>query len=249
MTQLPTIIVPARLESTRFNRKLLHEIQGKALIIWTAQRLQSEVPDYPLYFAVDAPELEECLLQEGYQVVMTQKDHQSGTDRIAEANQQIGAEYVINVQGDEPLIQRQEIELLTDCLKGDNQMATIASPFKCQSDFEDHNQVKVVLDEMGNALYFSRAAIPFNRNTKGTASADWLQSNHCYKHIGLYAYTSRFLEQFVQLEVGSLESIEKLEQLRVLEKGFKIKVAITKAQTIGIDTKEDIEIFKTHLSS
>ena len=248
MTQLPTIIVPARLESTRFNRKLLHEIHGKALIIWTAQRIQSEVPDYPLYFAVDAPELEECLLQEGYQVVMTQKDHQSGTDRIAEANQQIGAEYVINVQGDEPLIQRQEIQLLADCLKGDNQWlllrvhlnvkATLRIPIK-----------KVVLDEMGNALYFSRAAIPFNRNTKGTASADWLQSNYCYKHIGLYAYTSQFLEQFVQMEVGSLESIEKLEQLRVLEKGFKIKVAITNAQTIGIDTKEDIESFKMHLSS
>ena len=249
MTDLPTIIVPARLESTRFDRKLLHEIHGKALILWTAERIKKQVPEYPLYFAVDAPELEACLSQAGYSVVMTQKSHQSGTDRIAEANRQIGAKYIINIQGDEPLIQKQEIQLLAENLLENKGMVTVATPFKSRSDFEDPNHVKVVLDQKGNALYFSRAPIPFNRDTQGVVSVEWLARKLCFKHIGLYAYSDSFLEQFVQMDSGYLESCEKLEQLRVLEKGYKIKVAITDTETIGIDTERDIKAFKSYLSS
>ena len=172
MTYKPTIVVPARLESTRFNHKLLHEIHGKPLILWTADRIKEQAPEYPLYFAVDAPELEKCLVDHGYRVIMTSKEHLSGTDRIAEANKEIGAKHLINVQGDEPLIQKQAIELLADNLMATDTMVTLATPFKTREDFEDPNQVKVILDESGHALYFSRAAIPYNRDTKGVFSSE-----------------------------------------------------------------------------
>ncbi len=249
MTYKPTIVVPARLESTRFNHKLLHEINGKPLILWTADRIKEQAPEYPLYFAVDAPELEKCLVDHGFRVIMTSKEHLSGTDRIAEANKQIGAKYLINVQGDEPLIQKQAIELLADNLMATDTMVTLATPFKTREDFEDPNQVKVILDESGHALYFSRAAIPYNRDTKGGFPSESPNGPSCYKHIGLYGYTKTFLERFVSMEVGELESCEKLEQLRVLEKGYKIQVAISETQTIGIDTQADIDVFKSYLSS
>ena len=249
MTELPTIIVPARLESTRFERKLMYKIEGKPLIIWTAERIKKEAPDLELYFAVDDTLLSDCLSSYGFKSVITRKEHTSGTDRLAEANETIGADWVINVQGDEPLIQGVQIQLIAKNLVDKAAMVTLATPFKSAEDFHNPNHVKVVCDTKGRALYFSRAAIPFVRDLKGSMTEEWLASNPCYKHIGLYGYSADFLNKFVASKKGFLENAEKLEQLRVLEQGHKIFVGISKEGTIGIDTIEDIEAFKEYLTS
>lgn len=249
MSQLPTIIVPARLASSRLERKLLYEINGKPLIIWTAERIQSEAPDFPLFFAVDSSELSDCLNSFGHDSILTRVDHPSGTDRIAEANESIGAKWVINVQGDEPLILGSQIQMLADSLKEGHQMATLATPFTNAKEFYNPNDVKVVRRLDGNALYFSRSPVPYARSLKGEVSTDWLLKNHCYKHIGIYGYSAEFLNLIVTMQKGDLESWESLEQLRILENGHSIYVGISNEETIGIDTMEDIENFKAYLAS
>lgn len=249
MSQLPTIIVPARLESSRLERKLLYEINGKPLIIWTAERIKSEVPDFPLFFAVDSSELSESLKAFGFDSILTRTDHPSGTDRIAEANETIGAEWVINVQGDEPLIMGSQIQTLANSFKEGHQMATLATPFTEMEAFYNPNEVKVVRSLDGNALYFSRSPIPYARGLKGKVSTEWLLENHCYKHIGLYGYSADFLRSVTKMRRGQLEALENLEQLRILENGHSIFVGISNEQTIGIDTIEDVENFKAYLAS
>jgi 3-deoxy-manno-octulosonate cytidylyltransferase (CMP-KDO synthetase) len=249
MSQFPTIIVPARLNSSRLERKLLYEINGKPLIIWTAERIKSEAPNFPLFFAVDSAELSECLKSFGFDSILTRADHPSGTDRIAEANEAIEAEWVINVQGDEPLILGSQIQMLADSFKEGHQMTTLASPFVQVEDFYNPNDVKVVRGLEGNALYFSRSPIPYARDLKGEVSTDWLLNNNCYKHIGLYGYSAEFLKSIVRMPRGNLESLESLEQLRILENGHSIYVGISNEETIGIDTIEDIESFKAYLAS
>lgn len=249
MSQLPTIIVPARLESSRLERKLLYEINGKPLIIWTAERIKSEAPNFPLFFAVDSSELSECLKSFGFDSIPTRADHPSGTDRIAEANETIGSEWVINVQGDEPLIQGSQIQILSDSLKEGHQMATLATPFTEAEAFYNPNDVKVVRGLNGNALYFSRSPIPYPRSMKGAITTDWLLENHCYKHIGLYGYSAEFLRSIAKMRRGQLEVLESLEQLRILENGHSLYVGISNEETIGIDTIEDVEDFKAYLTS
>ncbi len=248
MSQQPTIIVPARLESTRLKRKLLYEVEGKPLIIWTAERISSEVPEFPLFFAVDSKELADCLKTFSYEVIMTNKKHSSGTDRIAEANKSIKAEFVINIQADEPLIHRSQIKLLANSLEAGHSMSTLATIFVNPDDFYNPNCVKVVVGNNRQALYFSRAPIPYVRDLKGAVATDWLRNNKCYKHIGIYAYQANFLKNVVLMNQGTLESYECLEQLRVLENGDSINVEISNEQSLGIDTIEDIEKFKLHLT-
>ena len=248
MSQLPTIIVPARLESSRLERKLLHEIHGKPLIIWTAERIRSEAPDFPLFFAVDSLELSECLKSFHFDSISTRADHPSGTDRLAEANETIGAEWVINVQGDEPLILGSQIQTLADSFKEGHQMSTLATPFTEVEAFYNPNDVKVVRSLDGNALYFSRSPIPYTRSLKGEVTTDWLSKNHCYKHIGLYGYSAGFLRSIAKMRRGQLEALESLEQLRILENGHSIYVGISNEETMGIDTIEDVESFKAYLT-
>lgn len=249
MSQLPTIIVPARLESSRLEKKLLHEINGKPLIIWTAERIRSEAPDFPLFFAVDSLELYDCLKSYNFDPITTRADHQSGTDRIAEANETIGAEWVINVQGDEPLILGSQIQTLADSFQEGHQMTTLAIPFADPKAFYNPNAVKVVRSLDGNALYFSRSPIPYTRSLAGAVTTDWLLKNHCYKHIGLYGYSADFLRSIAKMRRGQLEALESLEQLRILENGYSIYVGISNEETIGIDTIEDVEDFKAYLTS
>lgn len=244
MSKLPAIIVPTRLASTRFPRKLLHEVKGKPVIIWTAERIEEVAPEFPLYFAVDDAELEDVIGGAGFQTVMTRADHPSGTDRLAEANAKVGAEAVINVQGDEPLVTGEQIRALADGLAKGADMATLAVPFERPEDFANPNQVKVVRDRSGLALYFSRSPIPYARDTAGVVDLAWLKANQTYRHLGLYAYTAEFLSAFSTLEPGFLEGIEKLEQLRAMEHGYKIQVGLTDQPTVGIDTPEDIEVFE-----
>ena len=247
MSKMPSIIVPARLASTRFPSKLLYEVRGKPIILWTAERIRTVAPEFPLYFAVDDDVLERCLSEAGFTAIRTRAEHPSGTDRLAEANATIGAPAVINVQGDEPLVTGEQIRALAAGIEREAAIATLAAPFVRPQDFANPNQVKVVRDREGYALYFSRSSMPFARDTSGEVDAAWLAQNHCYRHLGLYAYKADFLSAFSSLEPGLLEQIEKLEQLRAMEHGYRIHVGITDQATTGIDTPEDIAEFEACL--
>jgi 3-deoxy-manno-octulosonate cytidylyltransferase (CMP-KDO synthetase) len=250
MSKIPSIIVPARVTSKRFPRKVFHEVRGKPIILWTAERIRSEAPEFPLYFAVDDPELMACLQSAGFEAIQTNPNHPSGTDRIAEANAQVGAEAVINIQGDEPLVTSAQIRALAASLETTKAaMSTLAIPFETPEDFADPNQVKVVRDQKGFALYFSRAPIPYDRGQAGQVDAATLKAQPCYRHLGLYAYRADFLREFSALTPGLHEQKEKLEQLRALENGYRIHVAITNESTVGIDTLEDIAKFEAALSA
>lgn len=238
------IVVPARLASQRFPRKLLFPVQGKSLILWTAERIRAQVDDIPLYFAVAETELGEVLEAEGFRVIATDPNLNSGTDRIAQANREIGADYVINVQADEPLVSGEQIRTLDRLIQTGVAMATLAKPIRTRADFINPNHVKVVCDRSGNALYFSRAPIPHGRDHDGgfaDGGALW--------HLGLYAYTGEFLQQFQQWPEGRLERLERLEQLRALENGATIAVGLTDAFGIGVDTPEDAKLLEQHLAN
>jgi 3-deoxy-manno-octulosonate cytidylyltransferase (CMP-KDO synthetase) len=241
------IIVPCRLESKRFPRKLLHKIKGKPLLLWVAERIVAVAPRFDLWFAVDDGALSDCLAPGGFRTVMTRTDHASGTDRIAEANRAIRADQVINVQADEPLVSAGQIRLLAELIAGPADMATLATRFATAADFCNPNQVKVVCDLKGRARYFSRSPIPFSRDAHGGVDDAWVAANPCYRHLGLYAYKSALLEDFARLPTGRLEEIERLEQLRVIENGREIAVGLTEDPTIGVDTPEDAEKFGEHV--
>jgi 3-deoxy-manno-octulosonate cytidylyltransferase (CMP-KDO synthetase) len=243
------IIVPCRLESTRFPRKLLHLIKGKPLLLWVAQRIAAEAPEFPLYFAVDHELLRDAVAPHGFRVIMTSPAHPSGTDRLAEANRAVRAERIVNVQADEPLVTGGQIRELARLVGGDAPMATLATPFRRVVDFYNPNQVKVVLRRDGRALYFSRSRMPFSRELGLTIDDAWVASNPCYKHLGLYAYQSALLEKLASLPPGRYEQIEKLEQLRVLENGYDIMVGLTEDPTVGVDTLEDARRFEESLGA
>lgn len=241
------IIVPARLASVRFPRKLLHEIRGKPLIIWVAERIAAQVPELPLYFAVDSDELLWVLTSRGFRGLLTSAGHASGTDRLAEANEHVGADFVINVQADEPLVTADQIELLAGLITRGCPMATLATRFTRMEDFLNPNQVKVVVSRKGEALYFSRAPIPFVRDLNGKPTSEFLSKQPAFRHLGMYAYRSDFLVEFSKLPAGRLEEIERLEQLRALENNHAIAVGITDSPSVGVDTPEDAEEFERQL--
>lgn len=255
MTEI-AIIVPCRLESTRFPRKLLHKIRGRPLLQWVAERIAREAPEFPLWFAVDDVSLAECVTGAGFRAIMTSGAHQSGTDRIAEANRTVGARKVINVQADEPLVTGGQLRALAELLDGEVAMATLATRFRRAEDFANPNQVKVVLAPLREphprptarrALFFSRSPLPYARDRGGVVDDEWVAANPCFKHLGLYGYRADLLEQFTELPMGQLEQIEKLEQLRVLENGYEIACDVTGDPTIGVDTPEDAVKFEQWL--
>lgn len=243
------IIVPCRLESTRFPRKLLHRFAGDPLVLHVARRIAAEAPEFPLWFAVDDQALAEPLEAAGFRTVATRVDHVSGTDRLAEANRTVRAEYVINVQADEPQVTGEQIRQLATLIRGPVAMATLSTPFRRVVDFYNPNQVKVVLRKDGRALYFSRSRMPFSRDLGLTIDDAWVQANPCRRHLGLYAYKAELLERFAQLPPGELEQIEKLEQLRVLENGYEIAVGLTEHAGVGIDTPDDARRFEQWLAA
>ena len=227
------IIIPARLSSSRLPNKVLADINGIPMIIRCAN-IAKEIDDVAI--ATDSNEVIEICEKYGFKAVLTDKNHQSGSDRIKEAADILGLkdnDLVINMQGDEPFL---EPEIL-DAVK--NELNNLKSDFKMVScykkinelDAEDLNLVKVVIDQFSNALYFSRSKIPYNRDNLP----------HTYKgHIGIYGFTKKTLDIFVNLK-GHLEHIEKLEQLRVIENGYKIKMIEVNTKSFGIDTKEDLQ--------
>jgi len=236
-------IIPARYDSSRFPGKPLADMAGKPMIQRVYEQVRSTVDE--LVVATDDQRIVDAVLSFGGRVVLTSKDHQSGTDRCYEAFLKAGNGFdvIINIQGDEPFIQPEQIELLKRCFSDEHaHIATLAKPITVDNDFEqtilNPNMPKVVINNRQEALYFSRSAIPFIR---GIAYAEWLKTHTFYKHIGLYAYRSNVLKEITALPRSTLEIAESLEQLRWIQNGYKIKVAITNQETIGIDTPEDLE--------
>jgi 3-deoxy-manno-octulosonate cytidylyltransferase (CMP-KDO synthetase) len=239
------IVVPARLASSRFPEKLLHEVRGKPIVLWTADRVRSEAPEFPLWFAVGDERLRAVLEGAGYRTIMTDPAHACGTDRIAEANRTICAEFVINVQADEPLVTGEQIRQLDRLIRhADTVMATLTTPLADAAQLADPNVVKCVCDEAGRALYFSRAPIPYFRDTAGVLDPALSTEGVVLTHLGLYAYRRGFLEAFSHMPPGRLEGIEKLEMLRALERGHDITVGISRDALIGIDTRAQADAFE-----
>lgn len=235
------LIVPVRRASTRLPDKPLHMIDGRPLVLHVAYNLREIAPEVPLYFAVDDRAVEKLLSQNGFSAIMTDPDLPSGTDRIAEANRRIGATQIINCQGDEPDVQRIHLELIVDSLRNGAKMATLALKNFTEEQFQNINRPKVVTDKDGNALYFSRSPIPYDRDNQGGKPPVGKANNAIGLHQGIYGYTSEFLQTFTQLEPTPLEKLERLEQLRALEHGHKIAVRYHTFPTHGIDTAEDVE--------
>jgi 3-deoxy-manno-octulosonate cytidylyltransferase (CMP-KDO synthetase) len=222
----------------------VHKVRGKPVLLWTADRIQSEAPEFPLWFAVDSDPLRDILAEAGYQVLMTDPAHTCGTDRIAEANRQIGAEYVLNVQADEPLVTGTQIRRLAQLISGEAEMATLGAPLKYEKDFLNPNHVKLICDSQGRAIYFSRAPIPYFRDSNGMYDAERAAAVPVLIHLGLYAYKREFLEAFSKMPPGKIEQIEKLEMLRVLEQGYRIAVGVSEDSLIEIDTREQAAQFE-----
>jgi 3-deoxy-manno-octulosonate cytidylyltransferase (CMP-KDO synthetase) len=228
------IIVPARLGSQRFPKKLLKPVRGRPLILWTAENIRRIAPELPLFFAVAEEALKDVLEAAGHRCIMTDPDLPSGTDRITAANREVGASWVINVQADEPVLAADHIHQLQEVLGTGVDVATLATPFPELADFLDPNKVKVVTGLNGRALYFSRSPMPYQRETNGGLPKQALW------HLGLYGYHADILERFSGWSPSPLELTEKLEQLRVLENGGTIGVGVTANRTVGVDVPDDL---------
>jgi 3-deoxy-manno-octulosonate cytidylyltransferase (CMP-KDO synthetase) len=238
-------IIPARLASTRLARKALADLGGKPMVVRVAERARESGADR-VCIATDHRDIAQAVERAGFEAAMTRADHPTGTDRIAEVVERFGLEesaVVVNIQGDEPLIEpglvRAVATLLADTPEA--AIATACHPIRSSEEFFDPNAVKVVLDQAGLARYFSRAPIPWARDAFA-ASRKLPPELPCYRHIGIYAYRAGFLRVFPRLAVSPLERFEALEQLRALWHGYAIAVAVREdAPTPGVDTPEDLE--------
>ncbi|MDD7273883.1 MAG: 3-deoxy-manno-octulosonate cytidylyltransferase [Prevotella sp.] len=232
-------IIPARYASTRFPGKPLAQLGGKYVVCHVLDQVSAVLDD--VWVATDDERIYDAVIENGKCAVMTSSSHQSGTDRIAEALEKIGGDFdiVLNVQGDEPFIQQEQLKTIIACFEDDaTQIATLGKRFKTLEEAQNPNSPKIVLDNSNYALYFTRALVPYVRNHE---PQDWLNHFPFLKHIGLYAYRTNVLKEITQLPQSSLEIAESLEQLRWLQNGYKIKVGLTDIETIGIDTPTDLE--------
>ena len=239
-------IIPARYASTRFPGKPLAVLGGKTVIQRVYEQVSSLLDE--VYVATDDERIFECVESFGGRAVMTRADHKSGTDRIEEAAEKIGsdADVIINVQGDEPFIQASQITTLMQLFDApETQIGTLGKPFDSIEAVENPNSPKIVTDNRGFALYFSRSVIPYIR---GIEPADWFGQYPFLKHLGVYAYRREVLKEVTQLPQSSLEKAESLEQLRWLQNGYRIRVGLTDIETVGIDTPEDLARAETFLA-
>lgn len=234
-------IIPARYASTRFPAKPLATLGGKLIIQRVYEQVKRAVED--VVVATDDDRIMAAVEAFGGRAVMTSTEHRSGTDRCYEALQKVGDDYdiVINVQGDEPFIQPEQIHSLISCFEDEaTDIATLVKPFTAEDGIEaleNPNSPKVVISRDMKAIYFSRSVIPYIREVERT---EWLTKHTFYKHIGMYAFRAKTLGEVTALAQSSLELSEKLEQLRWLESGYRIGVGITHIETIGIDTPDDL---------
>lgn len=236
-------IIPARYRASRFEGKVLADINGKPMIqyVWEQAKKSKQLND--LIVAADDDRIIKAVELFGGKAVFTSKAHPSGTDRLREIVNPMDVDIIVNIQADEPLLHHSMIDSLVIALSEDKgiQMASLMKKIEDAREIDDPNVVKVIVDKDNIALYFSRAAIPFIRDGR----AGYKISDMPYlKHMGIYAYTKDFLFTFANLPQSSLEGYEKLEQLRALENGYKIKMVETRYDTIGVDTPEDLERVK-----
>lgn len=243
-------IIPARYASTRFPGKPLAKLGGKIVIQRVYEQVRSVLDD--VYVATDDERIMNAVKSFGGNAVMTSPNHKSGTDRIEEAVNIIGKNFdvVINIQGDEPFIHKSQIETICKCFDDPQTMiATLGRPFSEKDtikDLENPNSPKLICDNNGFAMYFSRSIIPYIR---GEEKSNWINKFNYLKHIGLYAYRANVLREITKLPQSSLELAESLEQLRWLQNGYRIKVGIINIETIGIDTPEDLEKAEEFINS
>jgi 3-deoxy-manno-octulosonate cytidylyltransferase (CMP-KDO synthetase) len=243
------VIIPARLASTRLPNKPLADLGGKPMVVRVAERAQ-QAGASRVIVATDHDDIRAACAQHGVEVCMTRADHPSGTDRIAEVARALklpADAVVVNLQGDEPLIDPALLQAAASRINAAVPMSTCAHPLHDAADAFNPNVVKVVLDKAGRALYFSRATIPWNRDAFAQSKEILPAAYVPLRHIGLYAYRNDFLQAYPALEVSPLESIEALEQLRVLWHGFPIAVHVTdSAPAAGVDTPEDLARVRLH---
>ena len=229
-------VIPARYASTRFEGKPLKDINGNTMIEWVYKRAENADID-KLVVATDDERIFNTVKKFGGNAVMTSKEHENGTSRIIEVintPEYNDFDFIINIQGDEPLIDIKSINLLADNYRKEkSEIVTLKKEFNKNENIENPNIVKIITDFNDNAIYFSRSAIPYERNS--------MKNFKYYKHIGIYGYTSKFLNELKSLKEGILEKIESLEQLRFIENGYKIKVLETVSEVIGVDTEEDLK--------
>ena len=237
-------MIPARYGATRFPAKLMQDLCGKPVIVHTYQRVADTNLFDQVYVVTDDDRIENAIHEVGGKVIRSQKEHNSGSDRLAEASKNLEVDIIVNVQGDEPFTDKENLQKVIDIFANDSQqniaVASLMERITHPDDIANPNNVKVVVNKFNEALYFSRSVIPFPRDTNTKVPY--------YKHIGIYAYRKDALQQFTQLPPSLLEETEKLEQLRYLENGFKIRLAVTDIPTIGIDTPEDLEKARKRLS-
>jgi 3-deoxy-manno-octulosonate cytidylyltransferase (CMP-KDO synthetase) len=251
-----TVIIPARLASTRLPNKPLADLGGKPMIVRVAERARASGASR-IVVATDHPDIAAACAGHGIEARMTRADHPSGTDRIAEVAQLLGLapdDIVVNLQGDEPLIDPALLAACAACIRDGVPMATVAHPITDVAEVCNPNVVKVVLDKAGRALYFSRATIPWHRDAFASSAPDrpeTLPAGYApLRHVGLYAFSNAFLQAYPALEPSPLETIEALEQLRVLWHGHPIAVHITaSAPPAGVDTPDDLERVRRHYAA
>lgn len=225
-------VIPARLASTRLPRKMLREIAGKPLVGWVYEAVRSSSLLSDVIIATDSAEILEACRKHGWKVQMTSAAHRSGTERVHEVANSIAADVYLNVQGDEPLVRPEQIGTLLEVMKNPGVQVGTLKTLCLPEEINNPNAVKVVTAPSGNALYFSRATIPFDRD--GTEP-------RYFKHLGLYAYRRPALDLFVNQSESVLEKSERLEQLRFLENGIPIYVGETPYDSVGVDTEEDLQ--------
>ncbi len=234
-----TAIIPARYASTRFPGKPLALLDGKTVIQRVYEQVIAVIPD--TWVATDDERIMQAVESFGGKAVMTSPNHKSGTDRIEEAAEKINtqADVIVNIQGDEPFIQASQIKTICQQFEeASTQIATIGKPFATMDEVDNVNSPKIVTDNNGFALYFSRSVIPYVR---GKEHKVWLDDFPFLKHLGIYAYRRDVLREITQLPQSSLEKAESLEQLRWLQNGYRIRVGITHVETVGIDTPADLK--------
>jgi 3-deoxy-manno-octulosonate cytidylyltransferase (CMP-KDO synthetase) len=235
-------VIPARYGSTRFPGKPLAEIRGKPMIQWVYESAVKAKSLDRVIIATDDVRIMRVVWNFGGQAMLTSKKAKSGTDRVAETAKKMSADIIVNIQGDEPLISAKTIDQVVRPLQKDKRllMSTAASVMNpSDSDAQISDVVKVVVDQMDNALYFSRSPIPFHRTAKGF--------QEYYRHCGIYGYRRDFLLRFTKWKQTPLETAESLEQLRALEHGIRIRVVQVKQFSLGVDTKNDLEKLKGYL--
>ena len=234
-------IIPARYASTRFPGKPLADIGGKTMIQRVYERAKNSSLLSEVIIATDDDRIFSQAGEFGAKVIMTSPNHQSGTDRCCEVMAKLNEDYdiVVNIQGDEPFIDPEQIQQVIQCFNDENtEIATLVKLITSKEELFNHNIPKVLLDDDDFAIYFSRRALPYIQHVD---KSEWLENFNFYKHIGMYAYRTDILREISKLKPSRLEKAEGLEQLRWMESGYKIKTAITEIEAIAIDSPEDID--------